>query len=111
VTDAVPGIRTGLCDNVGLTLSFGCDDVGSAGTSLNYPALRTTTIGLHRHTSAVYSARAQKIFPIRNMRPLSIREATRPGDLGVFSPALDVGDCVVSGIMIMIQETGDRPLP
>ena len=58
------------------------------------PGPRTTTIGLNflatflvailqnnnRHTSA----RAQKIFPIRNMRPLSIREAPDPGVRGSF---------------------------
>ena len=40
----------------------------------------------NRHTSA----RAQKIFPIRNMRPLSIREPPRPVGVGtgVFTPAL-----------------------
>jgi len=64
----------------------------SAGASLN-EASRTTTIGPqfsgdlflvvtlqnnNRHTSA----RAQKFFPLRNMRPLSIREAPRPGGGG-----------------------------
>ena len=33
----------------------------------------------NRHTSA----RAQKLFPIRNMRPLSIREPPRTGGRGV----------------------------
>jgi len=38
----------------------------------------------NRHTSA----RAQKIVTLPNMRPLSIREAPRPGGTGVLSPAL-----------------------
>ena len=38
----------------------------------------------NRHTSA----HAQKIFTLPNTRPLSIREAPRPGARGVLPPAL-----------------------
>ena len=56
--------------------------------ALNFLAtfLVVTLQNNNRHTSA----RAQKNFPIRNMRPLSIREVSRPGGggTGVFPPAL-----------------------
>jgi len=46
---------------------------------------RHLTEQLNRHTSA----RAQKIYPIRDMRPLNIREALpQPRGTGFFPPAL-----------------------
>jgi len=51
------------------------------------PFLVVTLQNNNRHTSA----RAQKIFPVRNMRPLSIREVPDRGVRGVFPPALTVG--------------------
>ena len=73
----------------------------SAGASLNEPPPRSATIGpkfsgdlflvvtlqnSNRHSSA----RAQKIFPLRHMRQLSIRKPPSPdqGVRGAFPPAL-----------------------
>ena len=83
----------------------------SAGASLNDPppAELHTTIGPqfygdlflvvtlqdnNRHTSA----RAQKIFPIRNMRPLSIREPL-PGSTG----GLSTGSVPVATLVLLSE--------